>query len=63
MFFRVTRAGRHQYVQIARSYRNGGKTKQQTLLSLGRLQRPYSGPFDALLRDGVPEQAEQSKVR
>jgi hypothetical protein len=37
MFFRVTRAGRHQYVQIARSYRDGTTVKQQTLLSLGRL--------------------------
>ncbi len=54
MFFRVTRAGRHQYVQIARSYRDGGVTKQQTLLSLGRLDvLQSSGQLDALLRSGV----------
>jgi hypothetical protein len=41
MFFRVTRAGRHQYVQIARSYRDAGVVKQQTLLSLGRLARIF----------------------
>jgi hypothetical protein len=54
MFFRVTRAGRYQYVQIARSYRDGGATKQQTLLSLGRLDvLQASGQLDALLRSGL----------
>lgn len=54
MFFRVTRAGRHQYVQIARSYRDGSNTKQQTLLSLGRLDiLQASGQLDALLRSGL----------
>lgn len=54
MFFRVTRAGQHQYVQIARSYRDGGSTKQQTLLSLGRLDiLQASGQLDALLRSGL----------
>ena len=54
MFFRVTRAGRYQYVQIARSYRDGGTTKQQTLLSLGRLDvLQASGQLDALLRSGL----------
>jgi hypothetical protein len=54
MFFRVTRAGRYQYVQIARSYRDGGETKQQTLLSLGRLDvLQASGQLDALLRSGL----------
>jgi hypothetical protein len=54
MFFRVTRAGPHQYVQIARSYRDGGAVKQQTLLSLGRLDvLQASGQLDELLRSGL----------
>jgi hypothetical protein len=54
MFFRVTRAGRYQYVQIARSYRDGTTVKQQTLLSLGRLDvLQASGQLDALLRSGL----------
>ena len=54
MFFRVTRAGRHQYVQIARSFREGSAVKQQTLLSLGRLEvLRASGQLDALLRSGL----------
>jgi len=54
MFFRVTRAGPHQYVQIARSFRDGGAVKQQTLLSLGRLDAlQASGQLDALLRSGL----------
>ena len=54
MFFRVTRAGRHQYVQIARRYRDAGVVKQQTLLSLGRLDAlQASGQLDALLRSGL----------
>lgn len=54
MFFRVTRAGRYQYVQIARSYRDDGATRQQTLLSLGRLDvLQASGQLDALLRSGL----------
>jgi len=54
MFFRVTRAGRYQYVQIARSYRDGGATKQQTLLSLGRLDvLQASGQLDGLLHSGL----------
>jgi hypothetical protein len=54
MFFRVTRAGRYQYAQIARSYRDEGKTKQQTLLSLGRLDiLQATGQLDSLLRSGL----------
>jgi len=54
MFVRVTRAGRYQYVQIARSYRDGATVKQQTLLSLGRLDvLQASGQLDALLRSGL----------
>lgn len=54
MFFRVIRAGRHQHLQIARSYRDQGVTRQPTLLSLGRLDvLRDSGQPDALLRSGL----------
>jgi len=54
MFFRVTRAGPYQYLQIARSHRDGKKVRQQTLLSLGRLDiLRASGQLDALLRSGL----------
>jgi hypothetical protein len=54
MFFRVTRAGRDQHVQIAPSYREGSATKQQTLPSLGRLDvLQAGGQLDALLRSGL----------
>jgi len=54
MCFGITRAGPHQYVQIARSFREGGAVKQQTLLSLGRLDAlQASGQLDALLRCGL----------
>lgn len=54
MFFRVTRAGPYEYVQIARSHREGKTVRQQTLLSLGRLDvLRASGQLDALLRSGL----------
>jgi hypothetical protein len=54
MFFRVTRAGQYQYLQIARSHRDGKTVRQQTLLSLGRLDvLQASGQLDALLRSGL----------
>ena len=54
MFFRVTRAGQYQYLQIARSHRAGKTVRQQTLLSLGRLDvLQASGQLDALLRSGL----------
>lgn len=54
MFFRVTRAGQYEYVQIARSVRNGKSVKQQTLLSLGRLDILRStGQLDNLMRSGM----------
>ncbi len=54
MYFRVTRAGPHEYLHIARSYREGGIVRQQTLLSLGRLDvLQASGQLDALMRSGL----------
>ena len=41
-------------MQIARSYRDGGEAKQQTLLSLGQLDvLQASGQLGALLRSGL----------
>lgn len=54
MFFRVTRAGPYKYLQIARSHRDGQSVRQQTLLSLGRLDvLQDSGQLEALLRSGL----------
>jgi hypothetical protein len=54
MVFRVTRAGPYQDLQIARSHRDGKTVRQQTLLSLGRLDGlQASGQLDALLRSGL----------
>ena len=54
MFFRVTRAGAYRYVQIARSYRDGQAVRQQTLVSLGRLDvLQATGQWDALIRSGL----------
>jgi transposase len=54
MFFRVTRAGAYRYLQIARSHRDGKTVRQQTLLSLGRLDLlQESGQLESLLRSGL----------
>ena len=54
MFFRVTQAGRYRYLQIARSYRDGHSVRQQTLVSLGRLDLlQASGQLEDLLRSGL----------
>lgn len=40
----------YEYLQIVRSYREGGKVRQQVLVSLGRRDRLLaSGELDALL--------------
>jgi hypothetical protein len=54
MYFRVTRSGQNQYLQIARSYRDGKSVRQQILISLGRLDiLRSSGQLDALMRSGL----------
>lgn len=54
MYFRVTRSGKNQYLQIARSYRDGKSVRQQILISLGRLDiLRSSGQLDALMRSGL----------
>jgi len=47
----VGRGGEYEYLQIVRSYREGGKVKQQIIGSLGRRDRLVaSGELDGLLR-------------
>ena len=54
MFFRVKRAGSHQYLQIVRSTREGQKVRQQVFATLGRLDElKASGRLDALMRSGL----------
>ena len=55
MFVRTKRSGRngtsYEYLQIVRSYREGGKVRQQVIASLGRREALVaSGELDGLLR-------------
>ena len=54
MFFRVKRAGSHQYLQIVHSTREGQKVRQQVFATLGRLDElKASGRLEALMRSGL----------
>ncbi|MCC7375171.1 MAG: hypothetical protein IT581_11005 [Verrucomicrobiales bacterium] len=54
MFFRVKRTGGYAYLQIAESFREGGRVRQRVLSTLGRLDLLQStGQLDALLRSGA----------
>jgi hypothetical protein len=54
MFFRIKRTGPYQYLQVVRSYREGGKVHQQVVATLGRFDiLQNSGELDALLRSGL----------
>jgi hypothetical protein len=54
MFFRVKQSGPRQYLQIVENSRLGGQTRQQVLVTLGRLdQLQQSGQLDALLASGA----------
>lgn len=49
MFVKLTRAGGHTYAQLAESFRDeGGKPRQRTLATLGRIDES-GGPLDAVL--------------
>lgn len=51
MFFRVKPSGGHRYLQLVENHREGRRTVQRVLLTLGRLDRLTStGSTDALLR-------------
>ena len=54
MYFKTTRAGAHAYLQIAESYREGGKVRQRVLVTLGRLDvLRESGQLERLLASGA----------
>jgi hypothetical protein len=54
MFFRVKKSGPRKYLQIVENSRQLGKTRQQVLVTLGRLDRlQESGQLDALLASGA----------
>jgi hypothetical protein len=54
MFFRVKGTARRQYLQIAESFRDGGKVRQRVIATLGRLDLlQESGQLDRLLRSGL----------
>ena len=46
MFFRQKRSGQHTYLQIVENHRVDGKTRQQVIASLGRLDAAYFGESD-----------------
>lgn len=54
MYFRVTRAGKYAYLQIAQSYRDSGQVKQRIVATLGRLDvLQATGQLDRLIRSGA----------
>lgn len=51
MFFRVKPSGRYRYLQLVENHREGYRTVQRVLVTLGRLDKlTTSGSTDALLR-------------
>jgi transposase len=54
MFFRQKPAGPYRYIQIVENRREGGKVRQRTLMTVGRLdQLQASGQMDTLIRSGM----------
>jgi transposase len=54
MFFRQKPSGPYRYLQIVENHREGGKVRQQTLMTVGRLDvLQASGQMDALMRSGM----------
>jgi hypothetical protein len=54
MFFRVKPAGNRRYLQIVENRRDGAKTRQTVVATLGRLDElEASGKLDVLLRSGT----------
>jgi transposase len=54
MFFRIKQSGPRQYLQIVENSRHAGQTRQQVLVTLGRLdQLRESGQLDSLLASGA----------
>lgn len=54
MFFRQKPSGPYRYLQIVENHREGGKVRQRTLMTVGRLDvLQASGQMDALMRSGM----------
>jgi hypothetical protein len=54
MFFRVKASGGRRYLQIVENARDGAKTRQTVITTLGRVEAlEASGKLDALLRSGA----------
>lgn len=54
MFFRQKPSGPYRYIQIVDNHREGGKVRQRTLMTVGRLDvLQASGQMDALIRSGM----------
>jgi len=54
MFFRQKPSGPYRYIQIVENHREGGKVRQRTLMTVGRLDvLQASGQMDALIRSGM----------
>jgi len=54
MYFRVKRTGPYPYLQVVRSYREGGQVRQRVMATLGRLDvLQATGQMDALMRSGL----------
>ena len=54
MFFRQKPSGPYRYLQIVENHREGGKVRQRTLTTVGRLDLLQArGQLDALMRSGL----------
>jgi hypothetical protein len=54
MFFRIKPSGERRYLQIVENTRDGAKTRQRVLATLGRIDElEASGKLDVLLRSGA----------
>ena len=51
MFVRVKRAGKYEYLQLVENYREGKKTRQRIIATLGRLDQLHAkGQVDTMIR-------------
>jgi len=54
MYFRTKRTGKYKYLQIVRSFREGGKVCQRVLLTLGEMTALRAcGQIEGLMRSGL----------
>ena len=54
MFFRIKPSGERRYLQIVENTRDGARTRQRVLATLGRVEDlEADGKLDALLRSGA----------